>query len=106
LQRVCFLLHVRPEKLEEYKIRHREVWPEMIGALRECGWVNYSLFLAPDGLLVGYLETPSFERALAEMKSRDVNEQWQREMAPFFFFHNGGGPDQSMIPLEVIFHLD
>ena len=70
LQRVCFLLNVRPDKLEEYKARHREVWPDMIRALRESGWRNYSLFLRPDGLLVGYLETPDFDRALAEMNRR------------------------------------
>ena len=109
MQRVCFLLNVRPDKLEEYRARHREVWPEMIAALRDCGWNNYSLFLRPDGLLVGYLETPNFEQALAEMQRRDVNERWQGEMAPFFLSQNGGGPDQSpdqsMIALEEVFHL-
>jgi L-rhamnose mutarotase len=105
LQRVCFLLNVRPEKLEEYKARHREVWPEMIRALRESGWCNYSLFLRPDGLLVGYLETPNFEQALAEMKRRDVNERWQREMAPFFLPHNGNG-SEGMVPIEEVFHMD
>jgi L-rhamnose mutarotase len=108
LQRVCFLLNVRPDRLEEYKIRHREVWPEMINALRDAGWHNYSLFLRPDGLLVGYLETQNFEQALAEMKRREVNERWQREMAPFFLFQNAGQStaDQTMVPLEEIFHLD
>jgi L-rhamnose mutarotase len=106
LQRVCFLLHVRPDKLEEYKARHREVWPEMIDALRESGWNNYSLFLREDGLLVGYLETPDFQEALAEMQRRDVNQRWQREMAPFFFLPDGTGPDQSMTRFEEIFHID
>ena len=105
MQRVCFLLNVRPDRLEEYRARHREVWPEMIAALRDSGWNNYSLFLRADGLLVGYLETPNFEQALAEMKRRDVNERWQREMAPFFLSQNGGRPDQSMIALEEVFHL-
>ena len=106
MQRVCFLLNVRPEKLEEYKARHREVWPEMIRALRNSGWTNYSLFLRQDGLLVGYLETPNFEEAVAEMQRREVNKRWQREMAPFFILPNGGGPDQGMVPLEEIFHID
>ena len=106
MQRVCFLLNVRPEKLEEYKARHREVWPEMIRALRDSGWSNYSLFLRPDGLLVGYLETPNFEQALAEMKRRDVNERWQQEMAPFFLPYNGSEPDRSMFPIEEVFHMD
>lgn len=106
MQRVCFLLNVRPEKIEEYKARHREVWPQMMAALRECGWRNYSLFLRADGLLVGYLETPDFERALTDMKQRDVNERWQREMAPLFLSHQDGAPDDFMIPLEEVFHLD
>ncbi len=78
----------------------------MIHALRESGWNNYSLFLRKDGLLVGYLETPDFQEALTEMQRREVNLRWQRDMAPFFFLPGGSGPDQSMTPLEEIFHLD
>ena len=63
MQRVCFTLQVRPERLDEYKEKHRTVWPEMQQALRETGWNNYSLFLREDGVLVGYLETEDFERA-------------------------------------------
>ncbi len=33
--RVCFLLKVRAERLEEYRERHADVWPEMLEALRE-----------------------------------------------------------------------
>ncbi len=51
--RICFLLKVRPERVEEYRARHARVWPELQDALRETGWKNYSLFLRPDGLLVG-----------------------------------------------------
>ena len=50
--RACFLLKVRPEKMDEYKARHAQVWPEMLKALRESGWRNYSLFLTPDGALI------------------------------------------------------
>jgi L-rhamnose mutarotase len=75
-------------------------------ALQETGWSNYSLFLRSDGLLVGYLETEDFEQARREMSKRDVNERWQREMAPFFMNAPGVAPDQAMLPLEEVFHLD
>ncbi|MGE5406549.1 MAG: L-rhamnose mutarotase, partial [Methanosarcina sp.] len=84
MQRICFLLRVKKDRLEEYKQRHKSVWPAMLAALRETGWQNYSLFLRDDGLLVGYLETRDFEAARAGMAGRDVNERWQRDMAPFF----------------------
>lgn len=106
MQRICFLLKVKADRLAEYKQRHRQVWPEMLQALRETGWTNYSLFLRDDGLLVGYLETPDFQKALEGMAFRDVNARWQREMAPFFEALDGKRPDEGMQPLEEVFHLD
>ncbi len=105
MERICFLLQVRPERLEEYKERHRAVWPDMLQALRETGWHNYSLFLRDDGLLVGYFETPDYEAALAGMAMREVNERWQREMAPFFVDLDGRRPDEGFLRLEQVFYL-
>lgn len=105
MQRVAFVLQVRADRIEEYKRRHQQVWPEMLQALRETGWHNYSLFLRPDGLLFGYLETPDFERARAGMAAREVNERWQQEMAPYFEAL-GGHADEAMMPLEEVFHLE
>jgi L-rhamnose mutarotase len=105
MQRICFVLQVRPDRLQEYKERHRQVWPEMLAALRETGWSNYSLFLRHDGMLVGYLETEDFERARAAMAQREVNERWQREMGDFFVQPDGVLPDRAMHPLEEVFHL-
>lgn len=106
MKRICFTLRVKPELLEEYKVRHQAVWPEMLAALRETGWTNYSLFLRPDGLLVGYLETPDFERALAGMAGREVNARWQQAMARFFIGGDERAADEQMAPLEEVFHLD
>ncbi len=101
MERVCFCLQVRPDRLEEYKRRHREVWPEMLDALREAGWRNYSLFLRDDGLLVGYVETEDFEAAQRAMAAKDVNDRWQAEMSEFF----GERADESFQRLEQVFHL-
>lgn len=106
MHRVCFLLRVRPDRLEEYRERHQAVWPEMLDALREAGWTNYSLFLDDTGLLVGYLETEDFERAQTLMAGTDVNARWQVEMAPFFEQLDHGTADASMRPLTEVFHLD
>lgn len=104
MQRICFTLKIKPERLEEYRQRHREVWPEMQHALREAGWKDYSLFLRPDGTLIGYLKCESFAAALEAMAARDVNTRWQKEMAPFFV--HDGPPDEAMQPLDEVFHLE
>lgn len=106
MKRICFLLKVKSERLAEYKERHAAVWPEMLDALRATGWRNYSLFLRDDGLLVGYLETPDFAAALAGMAQTDVNARWQAEMAPFFEHLEGRRPDEGLLVLEEVFHLE
>jgi L-rhamnose mutarotase len=104
MERVCFLLQVRPDRLAEYKERHQNVWPEMREALSATGWHNYSLFLRDDGLLVGYVETPNFQKALEGMAALEIDERWQKEMKPFFV-ELEGRPDQAMMRLPEVFHL-
>ena len=106
MERACFLLRVRADRLDEYRERHCAVWPQMLAALGECGWRNYSLYLREDGLLVGYVETEDFERALACMEERDVNARWQAEMAPFFELPSEERPDTGLERLEEVFHLE
>jgi L-rhamnose mutarotase len=99
-------LNVRPETRDEYVRRHREVWPEMLDALRGSGWRNYSLFLGDDGTLIGYLECDDFAAAQAAMAATEVNARWQAEMGEFFSELDGGTPDEGMHPEPEIFHLD
>jgi L-rhamnose mutarotase len=104
--RVGFILKVNPDMLDEYKRRHQHVWPDMLAALRETGWHNYSLFLREDGTLFGYVETPDFEAARAGMAKTEVNARWQADMAPFFEQLQGQRPDEGMIVLQEVLHLD
>ena len=104
-QRICFRLHIRPEKRDEYVRRHTDVWPDMREALRRTGWRNYSLFLGADGTLIGYLECDDFAAAQAAMAATEVNARWQAEMAEFFDELDGGTPDEGMRPDTEIFHL-
>ena len=106
MKRICFTLRVRPELLDEYRERHRAVWPEMRDALSRTGWTNYSLFLTDEGLLIGYLETPDFQAALDGMAREEVNARWQSEMARFFLGEPGKMADQQMAVIPEVFHLD
>ena len=47
-----------------------------------------------------------FSDSLARMSKEEVNERWQKIMAPFFEIPEGAAPDQSMIEIEEVFHLD
>ena len=98
---------MKQELLEEYKIWHKSVWPEMCDALSKHGWQNYSLFIRGDGLLFGYFEAAeSFQASLDGMSREDVNRRWQKIMAPYFELREDARPDESLLELEEIFHLD
>jgi len=105
MQRVCFQLQVKPDRLEEYTRRHAAVWPDMLVALKTTGWHNYSLFLRPDGLLIGYFETESLDAAQAGMAATDVNARWQSEMGDFFVDLDGA-PDEGFLRLQEVFNLE
>jgi len=109
MPRYCFTLQVRPDLIEEYVERHRAVWPEMLAALAETGWRDYSLFLRADGLLVGVVESDDLAAAQAAMARTDVNARWQAEMAPYFTWpdnSDGRAPDEGFVPLREVFNLE
>jgi L-rhamnose mutarotase len=105
MNRVGFQFKVRRDRLAEYKEHHKHVWPEMLAALRETGWHNYSLFTRPDGLIFGYFETEeSLAVAQANMAAKEVNTRWQEFMSDFI--DAGARPDETFIALQEYFHLD
>ena len=60
--RKAFLMHVYPDKHEEYARRHDAIWPEMVDMLRAHGASRYSIFLdAGTNQLFAYVEIESEE---------------------------------------------
>ena len=105
MQRICFQLQVRPERLDEYRSRHAEVWPSMLEAIAASGRRNYSLFLRADGLLIGYYETDDDTASQLSLASNPATAPWEAEMAEFFESVDGR-PDQQALQLTEIFNLE
>lgn len=104
MPRYCLIGQVDPSRLTEYREAHRAVWPEMLRALREADWRNYSLFLRADGMLIGYAESDDLDTALERMAQSQVNTRWQAAMAKLFA--NQGAPDASWEIVPEVFNLD
>lgn len=105
MKRIGFLLKVKQDKIEEYKKIHATVWPDLLEALRRCGWHNYSLFMREEGTLFGYFETPhDLQTAIEAMNNEEINTKWQTMMAPFFESPNGARADEILIELEEVFY--
>ena len=101
-QRSAFVLRVRPDRVEEYVQAHREVWPEMLDALRNAGIRNYTIFRSGNEMF-GYFEADDLEAAARYLAEQDASERWQDAMAELL---EQRVPDSGPPPLEEVFRLD
>jgi L-rhamnose mutarotase len=106
VQRVCFQLQVKPERMAEYVERHRAVWPEILQAIADAGRRNYSLFLRDDGLLIGYYETDDDADSARRLAADPRTAEWEAQAAGFFESLPGARPDQGAPQLTEVFHLE
>jgi L-rhamnose mutarotase len=106
LSRVVFTLQVDPDKLDAYKAAHAAVWPEMLEALAATGWRDYHLYLRSDGLLVGTVDTDDFAATQQAMAATEANARWQAAIAEFFPSLRDARPDEGMVVLDEVFHLE
>lgn len=110
MRRYCFQLQLRPERMAEYREHHAAVWPEMLRALTETGWRNYSIFVSDSGLLIGYLEADKpLSDLRAAMAATEVNAKWQAAMAPYFADlgdNPDATPDTGFLELTEVFNLE
>ncbi len=104
MERVCFLLKVKSDMIDEYKRIHKKAWPEMLELLKKSGFHNYSLFIREDGLLVGYFETMDWGDTLKTIAASDINTRWQKLTSPFFETGSGDPAAGQLMRLEEVFH--
>ncbi|HEX7143982.1 MAG TPA: L-rhamnose mutarotase [Gaiellaceae bacterium] len=100
-QRLGFVLRVKPDRVDEYVLAHREVWPEMLEALKSAGIRNYTIFRAGNEMF-GYFETDDLARTETYLAAQEVNALWQDAMADLL---EERVQDQGPSPLEEIFRL-
>ena len=67
-------------KIEEYKRRHREIWPEMVEVLKAAGIRNYSIWLVGNTVF-GYYECENGKEYAAKVqKESPVVDRWNEYM--------------------------
>ena len=101
-QRSAFVLQVRPDRVDEYVRAHREVWPEMLDALRGAGIRNYTIFRHGNQMF-GYFEADSLDYSEGYLGTEEVSARWQDAMADLL---DERVPDEGPSPLEEVFRLD
>ncbi len=80
MQRIAFLLGMKPGTEADYRARHDAIWPEMTEALRAAGMRNYSIFRHGTQLFA-YCEVDDWAATQRYLAENSANQRWQEYMA-------------------------
>lgn len=105
MQRVAFRLWVQPDKLEEYKRLHAEVWPDLLADMRTAGIRNYSIF-ADGPALFAYLECDDWAAVSGALAKSDANRRWQEFMRGYLATPVDPDAPEPFRLLDEVFRLD
>ena len=101
------LIGVKPEKLDEYKRYHADVWPEILSKITECNIRNYSIFYK-DNMLFAYFEYvgSDFEADMEKMAADPKTQEWWDIMMPMQSPVETRQEGEWWANMEEVFHHD
>ncbi len=82
MEKVFWRAKLRPGKKEEYIRRHKEIWPEMVRALKEASICHYSIWMDGEELFGCYECEKGAEYALRYQAENEVVQRWEASMEP------------------------
>ncbi len=81
MEKYAFKMHLNPGCLEDYKIRHDQIWPELVELLKEAGISDYSIHLDEDtNILFGVLWRTA-DHGMDALPDHPVMQKWWAHMA-------------------------
>ncbi|MEN8193861.1 MAG: L-rhamnose mutarotase [Bacteroidota bacterium] len=102
-----WVIKVKPEKLEEYKNFHANVWPGVAKVINECNIRNYSIYHR-DGYLFSYLEYTGndWDADMKKMAADSLTQEWWKLTDPCQEKIETASEDEWWATMEEVFHLN
>ena len=107
MERHGSVLRIKPGKLEEYKVYHADVWPEVLKTIHECNIRNYSIY-QKDRYLFSYFEYvgDDFKADMAKMAADPKTQEWWAIMEPLQDPLETRAEGEWWAEMEEVFHTD
>lgn len=107
MQRYGMVIKVKPDKFQEYKQLHVQVWPDVLKMIKECNIRNYSIY-HKDGYLFSYFEYfgDDFETDMAKMAADPTTQKWWDECKPCLEPLETRAEGELWATMEELFHCD
>jgi L-rhamnose mutarotase len=103
MQRIAFKMKMFAGKIDEYKKRHDEIWPELVLLLKNTGIQDYAIFLDEEtNSLFGVLKIA--DKALLDtLPEQPVMKKWWAYMKDIMESNADNSPVST--PLKEVFYM-
>lgn len=107
VRRFGMVIKLKPDKVEEYKELHRNVWPEVLKTIKDCHIQNYTIFYK-DGYLFSYYEYTgdNYEEDMEKMAADPITQKWWALCKPCQEPLETRKEGEWWAEMEEVFHLD
>jgi L-rhamnose mutarotase len=92
MERVVFVLWIKKGLEDEYVLRHKNVWPEVLEDLSHAGVHALEIYLVePQAIVI--MDVHSYEASAAYLSKAPASIRWEEFMAPLMIGESGGAYD-------------
>jgi len=107
MRRVATVIRLRPDKEQEYRRLHADVWPGVLDRMTRSNIHNYSIFLR-DGVLFGYYEYvgDDYDADMAAVRADPESQRWWTLTDPCQEPVPTAAAGEWWAPAKELFHLD
>ncbi|GAA6181878.1 L-rhamnose mutarotase [Shimia sp. NS0008-38b] len=103
MEKYAFCMTLHPGKLDEYRQRHDDIWPELVVLLKEAGVEDYSIhFHAETNQLFGVLWRRK-DHTMDALPDHPVMKRWWAHMADLMNTYPDNRP--VAVDLQQVFHM-
>ena len=99
----AFRMKLKPGNVDEYRLRHDEIWPELSKLLGDSGIYDYSIFLDEATMDLFAVMKLRDGADLGPLPDHPVMRKWWDYMADLMEVEPGNRPKEW--PLTQVFHM-
>ena len=104
MEKVAFLMKLKPGFEAEYKKRHDEIWPELSAVLTEAGVYDYSIYLDRATGVLFAVQKRTGNNTADDLPNHPVVKKWWAYMADIMDTNPDNSPVSTSI--DCVFHMD
>lgn len=104
MQTIAFKMKLKPGFKEEYRKRHKAIWPELTELLKNTGIYDYSIFLDEETDILFAVQKQRAGQSSQDLGDTEIVKRWWAYMADIMDTNHDNSPVS--VPLTPVFHMD